>query len=867
MPDRLSPEVSERAGPAPAGHPLTSGWKMSTQTSSLAYGSEVAIDREIMPSTRRRTSRTAATLASLALVATLAVPGTAWQSFLADGQGTARGEGVGPEVPGVAWVARLDDLTHDGRDPIGGVSGMGVSLALTHSGYALMSARDLSGPGGGGSSDRILVAVDTADGSEVWRADDISPDCGVVVDDDDNVWAMRIAAPGADPEIVSIDAADGTVTPVFTDTDTSDLDPTLTECDDTPMQLSADGSQLLLLHRTFGAQSGDWLRVFDLEPFAQTAIVRLVSTDTFGSFGGFDEVIRVAPAGSSAEGTIYLFERTEGASTECCDDDVNHVHALDLASLPATSNVTDAGIIDRTVELGVSQLWTGAIVLLDDEIILSGEEDLGDRVPAEGEDVNARNFRVSDDGDALTIAETSVGRPAADRDDGEHRWHLQYLNAGDDDTLVGRYRGSQGVVAGMDRETLAQSWVLEGYDCLGGQVIADVDGVTYFNDFCDEIIGAITADGRLKWTFDTEAEQPVGDSGDTVDLTEYGSFGVRMVTPEGRVIVTAGTPSTFDDPALLMFALDLGTSVDRASGDSRVETAVDISETTYPGGADIVVIAKAGDYPDALSGAPLAVAEGGPLLLTDDNVLSPAAAAEIDRLGATRAIMLGGDVALKPAVKSALEARGLTVERIAGSSRFDTAKLVSERIGATRAVVVEGVNPSPSRGWPDAVAASSWAASTGRAILLVRADALPDETADALDGMTDVVVVGGQVAVSSAVQSAVDAIAGDVSRIAGDTRYDTSVRVVERSLADGNTLDVVWLATGTGFADALTAGPAAALTTGVLLLVHGGDASGGTESLDFLRENRAQVGSVFLVGGNAAISPAVEDAINTALGR
>lgn len=74
------------------------------------------------------------------------------------------------------------------------------------------------------------------------------------------------------------------------------------------------------------------------------------------------------------------------------------------------------------------------------------------------------------------------------------------------------------------------------------------------------------------------------------------------------------------------------------------------------------------------------------------------------------------------------------------------------------------------------------------------------------------------------------------------------------------------LAPGTGFADALTAGPAAAFTDGVLLLVDGANPAGSPEVYDFLRTHRADVGAVRLVGGTTAVSDAVAEEVADALG-
>ncbi len=596
-------------------------------------------------------------------------------------------------------------------------------------------------------------------------------------------------------------------------------------------------------------------------------MLRLTPTTAQGAYGGWVEDMRVAPAGSPAAGTLYLFERTQGATDAGVGkDDVNWVHAIDPTT--ATTGNVPAAIRD-SVQVGATQIWTGAITLIDDALFLSLEEQQNGRVPADGDQVNARNFKVVDDGASLDIVATSLGRTQSARGPADHVWHFDRLTAGDDHTLVGNWRGASGI-AGMDADSLRPVWSHPGQGCLSPSLVADAEGSAYFpcaeTDAIRAAIGSTTVDGRLQWGLDTDAVQPLLGGG-SVDLSHYQSFTMLAVTDDGRVLVTSQATSAAPTQGLGVFAIDLGTGTERAAGASRYDTAVDISTSVFPAGADTVVIAKGGDYPDALSGAPLAVHEGGPLLLSETHVLSAVTEAEVRRLGASRAILMGGTVALSDAVADRLVALGLTVERIEGATRFDTARLVKERIGATQAVIVEGSNPSPHRGWPDAVAASGWAASTGRAILLVTRDGVPDETRAALAGISDAVVVGGEVAVSTSVQAIVDDVAGTVSRIAGGTRYETSVRVAERSIADGTSLDLLWLATGTGFADALTAGPAAAFTDGVLLLVHGADPAGSPQVYDFLRANRADVGAVRLVGGTTALSDPVAEAVDDALGR
>lgn len=103
-------------------------------------------------------------------------------------------------------------------------------------------------------------------------------------------------------------------------------------------------------------------------------------------------------------------------------------------------------------------------------------------------------------------------------------------------------------------------------------------------------------------------------------------------------------------------------------------------------------------------------------------------------------------------------------------------------------------------------------------MLLVGRNALPVATARELQRLDPkrVVVLGGTGAVSAAVESALRLHAPAVSRIAGADRYATAAAVA-RSTA--GTPGSVFLATGGGFADALTGGPAAAAAHAPVLLV------------------------------------------------
>lgn len=314
---------------------------------------------------------------------------------------------------------------------------------------------------------------------------------------------------------------------------------------------------------------------------------------------------------------------------------------------------------------------------------------------------------------------------------------------------------------------------------------------------------------------------------------------------------------------------------DRAAGDDRIATAIEVARIHHAAGsAPPVLVARSDHYADALAGAVLAHEVGGPVLLSPQSGLDERGdvAAFIDELGSTTAYVLGGEAALGPQVEADLRAAGIsTIERVAGPDRFATARrLAEESTGgtATSAYLVEGANADPARGWPDALSVSGLAAWQGRPILLTVRDALPQTTVDTIRdlGVTEVTVVGGEVAVSPEVVEELRGLGVTVDRVSGPDRFATSVAVAERAASAGMSPDDVFVATGLTFPDALVAGPAVAAAGGTLVLVHGGDAAGAQASMDWFGSVVGDVTQVWFLGGDTAIAPTVRDAVRDVLG-
>lgn len=99
-------------------------------------------------------------------------------------------------------------------------------------------------------------------------------------------------------------------------------------------------------------------------------------------------------------------------------------------------------------------------------------------------------------------------------------------------------------------------------------------------------------------------------------------------------------------------------------------------------------------------------------------------------------------------------------------------------------------------------------------------------------------------------------------RVAGDNRYATAVAISQRVIQGSDSAPVVYVVTGTGYADALSAGPAAAYNGGVLLLT----APTSLPAEVAAELDRLKPGRVVIVGGPSVISPAVEQAVRAAAG-
>lgn len=320
-------------------------------------------------------------------------------------------------------------------------------------------------------------------------------------------------------------------------------------------------------------------------------------------------------------------------------------------------------------------------------------------------------------------------------------------------------------------------------------------------------------------------------------------------------------------------APELPATIDVA-GANRYDTAVKASQLAYPSGLDAagkrtVVIATGANWPDALGGAALAGAIDGPVLLVARDSIPTQVSAELARLGADKAIVVGGESAVSAAVETSLKSAlgAADVTRIKGTNRYSTAQALAQRVIAERggeydgrAFVATGAN------FPDALAAAPIAAAKGTPLFLI--DPARGVTAgelSAMAGVTHAVILGGESAVSSGVESQLKAALGNdgAHRLAGTTRYTTAAKVAAYGVSLGLSWNRVGITTGTSFPDALAGGVAQGKIGSVMLLSRPDALDGAADAA--LREHKAHISTVTYYGGANAVSQKVRDAVSAAI--
>lgn len=293
-------------------------------------------------------------------------------------------------------------------------------------------------------------------------------------------------------------------------------------------------------------------------------------------------------------------------------------------------------------------------------------------------------------------------------------------------------------------------------------------------------VNAGTLDVFFHYSGDVGTDDPADASGETLGTTAYNPF------------------EHLDEPAPQAMSLV------RIGGISRIETSVLSCQKGWYC-SDNVVIANSNSYQDALSGVSLASAFDAPLLLSTDNAPASIMLAEIRRLGVQNVYIIGGYAAINLMTENFFRASGLTVCRICGKNRYETAVEVSRLLAAKRGGSNGEMFFLNSENYQDAPSVSVIASISGSPILYVpKSGSLPVAVTEFIvsSDCKNGTIIGGTGAVSEETETNLRTLGLNISRISGSDRFATALAVYGKyeSLLTGKG---VVLATADDFPDAL----------------------------------------------------------------
>lgn len=295
--------------------------------------------------------------------------------------------------------------------------------------------------------------------------------------------------------------------------------------------------------------------------------------------------------------------------------------------------------------------------------------------------------------------------------------------------------------------------------------------------------------------------------------------------------------------------------VTRLSGVDRYDTAFKVADalkvTLGVEKFDAVIVANGTNFADALAGSYLSSKENAPILMTDKkdaNIQKLVDYIKTNLKADGIVFILGGTSAVSAKVEKQLN--GFAIERLAGDDRYGTNLAILRRaggVGYNDLLVCTGTN------FADSLSASA----TGQPMLLVGKTLTARQKAFFAETLpeTKVVIVGGEGAVNKTVEKELKKEYENVSRLAGSSRYETSVMVADKYF---ETPSYAVVALATNFPDGLSGGALAYALQSPLLLTNGQKVN---FSITAKYTNSQNITAGYVLGGNKLVTDEAKDAI------
>lgn len=240
--------------------------------------------------------------------------------------------------------------------------------------------------------------------------------------------------------------------------------------------------------------------------------------------------------------------------------------------------------------------------------------------------------------------------------------------------------------------------------------------------------------------------------------------------------------------------------VSRINGKDRIDTSIQIAKS-YIKSSEFAILANQNNFPDSLSATVLSKKYNAPILLTDATTADKGLIQEIKRLQTKYFVKIGGEKSISNEVATQLLPEGSKVKSYKGADRYATnAEIIKEFKDADTCIIASGEN------FADSLSIGAYATKNGYPIVLVQKNKINDVTKQALKDskIKKCYIVGGENSVSKSLEKELPQV---IERIAGNDRYETSLKIADKFYKDAQG---AYLASGEVFADSLAINPIAA---------------------------------------------------------
>ncbi|MDA8441306.1 MAG: cell wall-binding repeat-containing protein, partial [Peptococcaceae bacterium] len=307
----------------------------------------------------------------------------------------------------------------------------------------------------------------------------------------------------------------------------------------------------------------------------------------------------------------------------------------------------------------------------------------------------------------------------------------------------------------------------------------------------------------------------------------------------------------------------------RITGSDRFGTSTQIAQNLYGNQIQNIVVASGNNYADALSAGDLAKKLNAPIILVNSSVHGSKDAMDYIESHLAQGgniYIVGGQGTVPTSMSRKFRDMNYEVHRLGGQNRYQTDSQVVSQLNVplnTPVVLASG------NGYADALGISSIAASKGWPILLTDKRNL-DPSVKAFitnDQPSQVYIIGGNGVISSKISSTVKDLVPNttITRLGGADRFATLAEILDTFYPHPSQ---IYVANGTGYADALSGSPLAASQDAPILLVNPHSNQLPPAIVTYLLQLRAAgvQPQITSLGGTAAVPDALLQQIANYLG-